>query len=250
MTPSDIFSWQGPTEPLTRSSGRIAVEQKWYAVTGRVVELRAEPDGDLHVALQDATGDKPGIVVAEISAKPHKRWCELRKIVLSWTHPKFPFRVRSGRNLKITEPRIITVTGKAFFDINHAPADQSNRRTDLKGYAGWEIHPVVELGFPESGGTNESRRQRIRAGDIEGRGPRIHALRRTQQLERSRRRQESARRGLGALEDIAQATTLSRWQDSPPDIARNLSDVCRQNLWRAAIFVTFTATLVLGYENP
>jgi hypothetical protein len=57
VTPSDIFSWQGPTEPLTRRSGRIAAEQKWYAVTGRVVELRAEADGDLHIALQDATGD-------------------------------------------------------------------------------------------------------------------------------------------------------------------------------------------------
>jgi hypothetical protein len=28
VTPSDIFSWQGPTEPLTRSSGRTAAEQK------------------------------------------------------------------------------------------------------------------------------------------------------------------------------------------------------------------------------
>jgi hypothetical protein len=34
VTPPDIFSWQGPTEPLTQSSGRIAAEQKWYAVTG------------------------------------------------------------------------------------------------------------------------------------------------------------------------------------------------------------------------
>jgi hypothetical protein len=145
VTPSDIFSWQGPPEPLTRSSGRIAVEQKWYAVTGRVVELRAEADGDLHIALQDATGDKPGIVVAEIPAKPHKRWCELRKIVFSWTHATFPFRVRSGRKLNITKSRTITVTGKAFFDINHASADQSNRRTDLQGYAAWEIHPVMTL---------------------------------------------------------------------------------------------------------
>jgi hypothetical protein len=27
-------------------------------------------DGDLHVALQDATGDKAGIVVCEVPAKP------------------------------------------------------------------------------------------------------------------------------------------------------------------------------------
>ena len=83
--------------------------------------------------------------MAEIPAKPHKKWCELRKIVFSWTHPKFPFRVRSGRKLKINESRIVTVTGKAFFDINNAPADQSNRRTDLPGSAAWEIHPVMEI---------------------------------------------------------------------------------------------------------
>jgi hypothetical protein len=39
VTPSDIFSWQGPTEPLTQSSGRIAAEQKWYAVTGRAANM-------------------------------------------------------------------------------------------------------------------------------------------------------------------------------------------------------------------
>jgi hypothetical protein len=132
VTPSDIFGWQGPTEFLKRSSARIAAEEKWYALTGRVVEIRAEEDGDVHIALQDATGDKPGIVVAEIPAKPQKEWCELRKIVFSWTRATFPFHVRSGRKLKITQPRIITVTGKAFFDINHAPADHSNRRTDFK----------------------------------------------------------------------------------------------------------------------
>src|SRR5215831_15971738 len=65
VTPSDIFNWQGPTEYLVPSSGRIWSEQKWYALTGRVIELRAEEDGDLHIGLQDATSDKPGIVVAE-----------------------------------------------------------------------------------------------------------------------------------------------------------------------------------------
>jgi hypothetical protein len=143
VAPSDIFNWQGPTEHLTASSQRIAAEEKWYALTGRVVELRAEADGDLHIGLQDVTGDKPGTVVAEIPAKA--QWCDLRNIVFGWTHPQFPFRVRSGRKLKIPQPLIITVVGKAFFDVGHAPADQSNRRTDLEGYAAWEIHPVMKL---------------------------------------------------------------------------------------------------------
>jgi hypothetical protein len=47
--------------------------------------------------------------------------------------------------LKIPKTLIIIVVGKAFFDVGHAPADQSNRRTDLDGYAAWEIHPVMKL---------------------------------------------------------------------------------------------------------
>jgi len=31
-----------------------------------VVEVRAEADGDVHIALQDATGENPGIVVVEL----------------------------------------------------------------------------------------------------------------------------------------------------------------------------------------
>ena len=31
------------------------------------------------------------------------------------------------------------VEGKAFFDIGHAPADHSNRRRDLQGYAAWRF---------------------------------------------------------------------------------------------------------------
>jgi hypothetical protein len=72
VTPSDIFNWQGATEPLKSGSERIAAEQKWYALTGRVTELRAEEDGDLHIALADASGDKPGSVVAQIPAKPRR----------------------------------------------------------------------------------------------------------------------------------------------------------------------------------
>jgi len=39
VTPSDIFNWQGPTEYLVPSSERIWSEQKWYALTGRVVDF-------------------------------------------------------------------------------------------------------------------------------------------------------------------------------------------------------------------
>ena len=61
-------------------SERIGIESKWFALTGRVVELKVEEDGDLHIALHDVTGDKPGVVVCEIPAQP--QWCEIRTTVL------------------------------------------------------------------------------------------------------------------------------------------------------------------------
>jgi hypothetical protein len=65
--------------------------------------------------------------------------------VFGWTSQKFPFNVKIAHTLKIREPRVITVTVKAFYDIGHAPADHSNRRTTPKDYAVWEIHPVMAL---------------------------------------------------------------------------------------------------------
>jgi hypothetical protein len=98
---------------------------------------------NLHIALADASGDKPGIVVAEIPAKTE--WCEIRQTVFGWTTQKFPFHVKTAHTLKIREPHVITVTGKAFYDIAHAPADHSNRRRTPKDYAVWEIHPVMKM---------------------------------------------------------------------------------------------------------
>jgi hypothetical protein len=113
-------------------------------VTGRVVELRAEADGDLHIALQDPTGDKPGIVVCEAPAKP--QWCEIRTTVFSWTRTRFPFHTSSAKTLTPNQTPVITVTGKAFFDVGHSLKDQkSNRRSHLPGYAAWEIHPVMRI---------------------------------------------------------------------------------------------------------
>jgi hypothetical protein len=48
---------------------------------------------------------------------------------------KFPFNVKIAHTLKICEPHVITVTGKAFYDIGPAPANHSNRRSTPKGYS-------------------------------------------------------------------------------------------------------------------
>jgi len=118
VTPSDIFSWPGPDVPLTQSSERPRIENKWFALTGRVFALRVEADGDLHIALTDATGDKPGIVVVEVPAKP--QWCEIRNTVFSWTPTRFPFHTASAKKLTLNQTPVITVTRKAYFDFGHS----------------------------------------------------------------------------------------------------------------------------------
>jgi hypothetical protein len=55
---------------------------------------------------------------------------------------------------------LFVVVGKAFFDIGHAPADHSNRRTDLQGYSAWEIHPVMTLQVDQVSSTEATLRFR------------------------------------------------------------------------------------------
>ena len=143
VAPSDVFSWPGIDVQLTWQSERTGIENKWFARTGRVVAVKVEADGDLHIALQDATVDKVGIVVCEVPVKP--LWCEIRNIVFGWTRTRFPLHIRSTRKLTLNEAPIVTVVGKAFWDIGHAPKDQPNRRKNLPGYAVWEIHPAMKI---------------------------------------------------------------------------------------------------------
>lgn len=55
---------------------RLPSEQKWYALTGRVVDLKVEADGDIRLALQDASGNRVGTVSVEIPVGPN--CCEIR----------------------------------------------------------------------------------------------------------------------------------------------------------------------------
>src|SRR5438093_12226285 len=74
VTPSDVYGWRGSGAQLNWQSARIGIENNWYALTGRVVAVELEADGSLQIAIADATGGRPGIVVAEVPAEP--KWCE------------------------------------------------------------------------------------------------------------------------------------------------------------------------------
>ena len=127
--PRLLFEFGRPAPPdvgvLGTTEEKMPSEQKWYALTDRVVDTKVEADGDIHIALQDANGGGVGTVSAEIPVGP--KWCEIRQIVFGWTTQKFPFNVNPAHTLKIREPHVITVTGKAFYGIGHAPADHSNQ---------------------------------------------------------------------------------------------------------------------------
>jgi hypothetical protein len=146
VTPSQIYDWKGPEPnvPLTsETETRIPAEQQWYNLTGRVVAVKVEADGDITLMLRDADGKKQGTVGAEIPLGPD--WCQLRKTVFGWAKQSFPFSFTESQTLEIREQHVITVTGKAFFDVDHAPPDRSNRRTKPKKHAVWEIHPIMAL---------------------------------------------------------------------------------------------------------
>jgi len=59
----------------------------------------------------------------EIPAQP--QWCEIRTTVFGWTPTRFPFHTGTAKTLKFGQSPIITVIGKAFWEVGHAPKDQS-----------------------------------------------------------------------------------------------------------------------------
>jgi hypothetical protein len=81
-------------------------------LTDRVVAVKAETGADLHIALSDATGDKPRIVVVEVPAKP--RWCSIRETVFSWARTKFAFQTSSAKKPNVTNPQSSLLLAKHF----------------------------------------------------------------------------------------------------------------------------------------
>jgi hypothetical protein len=59
VTPSQIYAWGGiapDVDIMGMVEARMPSEEKWYALTGRVVDAKVEADGDIHLALEDRCG--------------------------------------------------------------------------------------------------------------------------------------------------------------------------------------------------
>jgi hypothetical protein len=144
VQPSDMYRWK-PLPGLDSESRRQPQEEQWYKVTGRVVDVRVQADGDIHFELEDINGIKKGHILAEVPVG--RQWCDLRKIVFSWTTKRMQFnRFQAPRQLTLRSQKlVVTVLGKAFFDTHHAKKNpllniSNNNKSGI--LAAWEIHPV------------------------------------------------------------------------------------------------------------
>ncbi len=144
ITPSEIFDWTGPGT-IPHGGGRTGNELRFFALTGRVIAVQAENDGDVHMVLANADDERPGKVIAEIPLGA--RWCGPRTIAFSWTNALFPFTANFKFNpFRLLQKHVVTVVGKAFYDTDHSGQNRRvNRRPRDKDKAVWEIHPVMQM---------------------------------------------------------------------------------------------------------
>ena len=135
-----IYAWEGIAPDVDirgMVEARMPSEEKWYALTGPVVDAKVEADGDIHLALEDATGNNVGTVSAEIPVGP--QWCEILQVVFGWTEQTFPFSVKTAHALKMHEPHVITVTGKEFYDIGHAGKARSTSALESRRWTSMRL---------------------------------------------------------------------------------------------------------------
>ena len=111
-TPDSDLWWHGVWK---NSSLLVKQENVRYCLTTDIglCLTKVEVDADLHLALQDATGAKAGIVVCEIPAK--QQWCSILQTVFSWSPTRFPFQIRSTMKLKVIKPPIIKSFDRQLF---------------------------------------------------------------------------------------------------------------------------------------
>jgi len=129
VTPSQIYEWKGPRTdvPLTpKTDTRIAAEQKWYNLTGRLDSVKVEDDGDITLVLKDAEGKKAGSVGAEIPVG--STWCELRQTVFGWTTQSFPFSFKESQRLERSQARPFSMSITRLRIIQTDELKQRNTR--------------------------------------------------------------------------------------------------------------------------
>jgi len=138
VTPSEIADWPVPRGHYGAKTPRSGREKEWFRVRGYVTLVKCEPDGDLHVQLED--DDQQGAqCVVEVPVG--EAWDSIRREVFSWAEVKFPCKPHT---LKLKVKPKIEAEGMAYFDAMHS-AKGTNRRTYDNNVGVWELHPVMLL---------------------------------------------------------------------------------------------------------
>jgi hypothetical protein len=149
VKPSTIGDWAAPKGKITGKTPRSGREKEWWEVTGKVVLMKAEDDGDLHIQLCDADNADSVQVVVEVPVRQfaaESPWTEIRTEAFTWTDVNFPLTFSGSKMFTLNKKPVIKVEGKAFFDATHRKKDMPNRRNNTdKEIAVWEIHPVMRL---------------------------------------------------------------------------------------------------------
>jgi hypothetical protein len=133
---------------------RVGREKEWFELTGKVMLVKAEEDGDLHVQLGDPKGKGRMQVIVEIPVDhghPDSAWSSIRKTVFGWSDQEFPFTTKTGHRLRLNRKPVVRVVGKAFYDAVHGKKATPNRRRDQANVTVWEIHPVMRLTVVDKG---------------------------------------------------------------------------------------------------
>jgi hypothetical protein len=154
ITVAEVAAWEMPEDKVKSKSPRFGREKEWFQLTGKVVLVKAEEDGDLHIQLGDPEGESKFEVVVEVpldNKVENSAWSNIRRTVFDWSTQEFPFTTKTGKKLKLTKNPVIRVVGRAFYDAVHQKVSTPNRRKDNPNVTVWEIHPRHEDGSGRRG---------------------------------------------------------------------------------------------------
>jgi hypothetical protein len=148
LTPSSFRKWKGPGGQFPKDAPRTGKEREWFSLTGEVRWVRIEDDGDIHLQLADRGADADADAkTASVEVPNGQPWCAIRDQIFSFTRVAFPLRFSNNKDLPLKTRAVITVIGKAFYDVEN---DGGNTFANDRDGAGksrttvWEIHPVMK----------------------------------------------------------------------------------------------------------
>jgi hypothetical protein len=146
LTPSFFRKWKGPGGKFPKDSPRTGKEREWFALTGEVRWVRIEDDGDIHLQLADLGADSDA-KTASVEVPNGQPWCAIRDQIFALTGAAFPIRFSNNKDLPLKTTAVITVIGKAFYDVENDGGNTSANDRDGAGKSRttvWEIHPVMK----------------------------------------------------------------------------------------------------------